>query len=376
MHALTSGVIVPCEVALNTLGVCSCFQACRRGFMALLKNLRHYLVDRLFLSSFQRGGQDMEMGRLVKIILVLAILGLIQCMLPAIWSAILSCKVVHHDTFEAFLSVLCFYVWTHLWIFIYGLTRPQGVSSREWKDFHFSEIRLLLVASSYYLSIWAFHTLVRARRPLDASPPSALRVAAELACGIWAYDFIFFWIHRAMHRYSLSFHQLHHSVRDVMPWHVANHDALDAFLQVFVNVLVQQYGPFGVKHDLSRLLHNILITYMLVEIHTPVEAPFSLHRLCPALFGGSKFHLAHHRDGRYHHQQFFFYLDACFGTLSPGDEKAVAAHPASDKPGNKVGATKLGKEEEAHDSIGFWTMDALWTGSLLAAFYGMSNGFL
>ena len=48
------------------------------------------------------------------------------------------------------------------------------------------------------------------------------------------------------------------------------HSYADGFLQVAVNIVVQQISPFagfGGKHPLSRVLHNVVVTYLLTEAH-------------------------------------------------------------------------------------------------------------
>ena len=67
------------------------------------------------------------------------------------------------------------------------------------------------------------------------------------------------------------------------------------------------------KHDLSRFLHNLVVTYMLVEIHSGYDAPWSMHRVCPAVFGGARAHELHHRHGAVCYHEFFKYMDVLLG---------------------------------------------------------------
>lgn len=43
-------------------------------------------------------------------------------------------------------------------------------------------------------------------------------------------------------------------------------------------------------HLLSRICHNIVITYMLTEIHSGYDLPFMMHNIVPYVFGGSVKH--------------------------------------------------------------------------------------
>lgn len=97
---------------------------------------------------------------------------------------------------------------------------------------------------------------------------------------------------------------------------------MDGALQVLVNILVQQISPFGGdKHPLSRLLHNVLVTYLLVESHSGYDLPWQSHRLFPEIFGGAPHHEMHHHNGRVYYQQFFTYLDTLFG-FTPREDSA------------------------------------------------------
>merc|ERR1712167_130497 len=106
------------------------------------------------------------------------------------------------------------------------------------------------------------------------------------------------------------------------------HSYVDGALQVLVNILVQQISPFGGdKHPLSRLLHNVLVTYLLCESHSGYDLPWQSHRFFPEIFGGAPHHEMHHHNGRVYYQQFFTYLDTFFG-CTPHE-----APPSTDKGG-------------------------------------------
>mmetsp|Transcript_445 Transcript_445/g.792 ORF Transcript_445/g.792 Transcript_445/m.792 type:complete len:121 (+) Transcript_445:2-364(+) len=109
---------------------------------------------------------------------------------------------------------------------------------------------------------------------------------------------------------------------------VQHHSLLDGTFQVLVNIFVQRlYTPFGAKHYLSRLLHNIVITYMLTEIHAGYDCWWSMHRLFPWLIGGARRHEIHHKNGKNgNYQQFFMYLDDLMGTSSDEEEES-SEHP-------------------------------------------------
>jgi sterol desaturase/sphingolipid hydroxylase (fatty acid hydroxylase superfamily) len=140
----------------------------------------------------------------------------------------------------------------------------------------------------------------------------------EVLFGILMYDGIFFVFHLFLHEVSWmkAWHKKHHDApsstleaRDVL-----RHSILDGSLQVVCNILVQQYNPWGVrKSRLARLVHNIIVPWMLTESHSAASSPWIWRRW----FVGVREHRLHH-FGRTKHkdydqfqrcQQFFGYLD-------------------------------------------------------------------
>lgn len=103
---------------------------------------------------------------------------------------------------------------------------------------------------------------------------------------------------------------------------------LDAGVQVFINICVQQLSPFGHKHPLSRALHNFAVPYLLCESHSGYDLPFMSHRVWPALFGGAPRHEQHHQRGGIYFHQFFKYLDDALGHTPEAQARAQAEREA------------------------------------------------
>lgn len=167
----------------------------------------------------------------------------------------------------------------------------------------------------------------------DTVAPSVWRMLTEVAFSVWAYDFIFWWVHASWHatfpvdKSTLhgrllakwrSWHLQHHDHYETAheplhPMATFHHHFLDATLQVGINIVVQQVPLAflfpGPRHKLSKLLHNVVVTYLLVEAHCGFDLPFMSHRLFPAVFGGSVRHQIHHQVGKVYFHQFFRYLD-------------------------------------------------------------------
>jgi sterol desaturase/sphingolipid hydroxylase (fatty acid hydroxylase superfamily) len=142
---------------------------------------------------------------------------------------------------------------------------------------------------------------------------------SEVFCGIVMYDAVFFIIHLLMHEVAFfkECHKYHHDspngtleARDVL-----RHSLLDGALQVVCNIAVQQYNPWGVrKSRLARLVHNIIVPWMLTESHSASPLPWIWRRWLV----GVRYHRLHHAgrtkhkecDHTHRYQQFFGYLDS------------------------------------------------------------------
>lgn len=143
-------------------------------------------------------------------------------------------------------------------------------------------------------------------------------LVCEVSFGILMYDAIFFVVHLCMHEvpWMMGWHKKHHDApngtleaRDVL-----RHSLVDGTLQVACNILVQQYNPWWVrKSRLARLIHNIVVPWMLTESHSAAPSPWIWRRW----FVGVREHRLHHfgrmKDKDYDHfhryQQFFGHLD-------------------------------------------------------------------
>jgi len=195
--------------------------------------------------------------------------------------------------------------------------RSEGCGVREsWGNSHIS----LLI---YWLFIFGWVKLVPPPPNIpDGCPtdlPSAAYLVLEIAVGIWAYDFLFFFVHWAMHAAHFRMHHTHHrhhgmpsdKACDVMSWRlrardVLVHSPIDGALQVITNILVQRSLPWGAtKSRLARAAHNVMVTWMLAEAHTAAASPRLARRVCV----GVQRHRLHHDESEPFYQQFFGYLD-------------------------------------------------------------------
>jgi sterol desaturase/sphingolipid hydroxylase (fatty acid hydroxylase superfamily) len=249
------------------------------------------------------------------------------------WEILYKSHIQTNVMFEAYVAAYSFLLWNVMY-FLFDYTDlvkykynassdPNSINyvNNEWDDV----LNAWFTLPIYLLSIEVYHVFKTKPVFSDYSElPSLPRFLIELSSGIVMYDFIFWWIHVAMHKIPFLYdniHKTHHTHKQLTACNTVIHSMVDAGLQVGVNILVQNISPFGHKHILSRICHNALITYMLTEIHANYNLPWALHNLVPSVFGGSLRHRYHHaytqpnfkgRRGVFYHE-FFKYMDHICG---------------------------------------------------------------
>lgn len=237
------------------------------------------------------------------------------------WAWLCSHALVHHPMFEALVATGAFALSIGAYKVadaIPSLARYRFVQRPlpAWRlDV---ALQRWLTGLAYLFAIYLFHCF-KTKPPLDPSPPSARALGADVLLGVVAYDCAEFAIHMALHRVDAlkGLHKRHHAQTRLTAPETLNHGALDAAQQVVVNICVQQLSVSGgPKHALARLLHNVLVTYMLTEIHSGYDAPWSMHNVWPRACGGAKRHEVHHRDGTVYYAEFFSVLDDLCGTTA------------------------------------------------------------
>ena len=246
-----------------------------------------------------------------------------------IWSVIYDWDVAQYALFEAEVAVFGFFLWIVMFSSLHlFLGEERTKASRfdgelphkpfEWavpENYHlwFNPV------AAYLGSIWLY-LQIRIKPPMPEIAPSFGVLAIETLFGIWLYDLCFMPIHYLMHNWKLGrvrrVHGYHHrSGTTLNALETVQHSYIDGFLQVFVNIMVQKVSPFGgAKHVMSRLLHNLSVTYLLSEAHSGYrDLPWMSHNIFPEILGGAPRHEAHHHNGRVYYQQYFKYIDDFFG---------------------------------------------------------------
>jgi len=146
-------------------------------------------------------------------------------------------------------------------------------------------------------------------RALPTDPPSSRRLLLELLTSFFIYDALFFFIHIAFHRikFLARIHMPHHTRTEMHP-QVTNKLSVAERLSLvlFANFALNIIG----SHVLTRSAFVPLFVYLLVEVHSGLDLPWSYDKLMPFGWGaGSRVHATHHRTGEGAFAPFFTWWD-------------------------------------------------------------------
>ena len=196
-----------------------------------------------------------------------------------------------------------------------GLSRDNDLRAASFDSWNKGHLNQSLIA--YWIGIYATRIWVPAKAMPDGIPSNGsemIHLIAEVVHGIILYDALFFVVHWLMHHVDIlrGIHRSHHKTypKTVEARDVLCHSLVDGSLQVFCNIIVQQRNFAGdPKSRLARVIHNILVTWMLTESHTATPDFVFWRRW----FVGIKNHRRHHfglsKESHESYQQFFGYLD-------------------------------------------------------------------
>jgi len=216
-----------------------------------------------------------------------------------------------HDTFEPAVAFVSFGVWIHMFSMLDRmrlLSRYVIAPEKRQVDL---KPGVASQAGAFYLSAFVVFDFLYPRRNIpEYGPGSPFKVLCDIALGIWLYDLIFFPVHLAFHNctWLRSIHKRHHhTTNGLFSTEVLRHSLLDGTMQVLCNIVVLK--SLGL-HPFTRGLYNIVVTYLLTELHSGYNFPWMLHNLVPGgILGGPPRHEMHHVNGKRYFQQFFTYLD-------------------------------------------------------------------
>jgi 4-alpha-methyl-delta7-sterol-4alpha-methyl oxidase len=190
-------------------------------------------------------------------------------------------------------------------------------------------------------SLWAFlrnnlilFALVLAAWPVlrklgihDGPMPAAWVIVAQVVFFIYLDDFLYYFVHRAMHRGLLwkHVHSVHHRIHT--PWAITGHYMHP--IEYVTTASLMLVGPLLVGAHLVPLFVWVTIRqWEAAEGHAGYDFPWSPTHLLPGSHGALH-HDFHHAKVKGNYAGFLAYVDRLFGTYAKGYEEARAAR-ASD----------------------------------------------
>ena len=145
--------------------------------------------------------------------------------------------------------------------------------------------------------------------------PTTFQICKDVTLGLLLYDFGFFLCHFFLfHKipfFYKAFHKKHHTNAEVRAADQVRLSFVEEVFDVGISILALRFLK---AHPLSRTIYNIIITFLLTELHSGYVFPWSPQEVVPfGLATGSRRHHWHHRNGRHYYQKFFFTFDRILG---------------------------------------------------------------
>ena len=267
--------------------------------------------------------------------------------LAKVWSTVRVTPWFRNDMFEPLVAVGSFFLWIHVWFGVDWLATSgraprlrnyQIVPKRLLKDeagaprMDQPERQLLskwysgwvFEMAVYLLPLWAIASwtdwFAPRRAALTMAAPTVARVAQEIIGGLFLYDFFFWFGHVAFHkvvprRFYGRVHGKHHSAPDVRASDTVRLTVLEETVDVMCSIAALRLLK---AHPLSRCLYNVVITFLLVELHCGYDMPWSPQNVVPGnVVAGSRRHHMHHAKSNVYFQKFFTWMDGLCGFVLP-----------------------------------------------------------
>lgn len=167
-------------------------------------------------------------------------------------------------------------------------------------------------------------------------PPPWYVIVGQLVFFVYLDDFLYYWVHRAMHRGFLwkHVHSVHHRIHT--PWAITGHYMHP--VEYLTTASLMLVGPLLVgAHLLPIFLWVAIRQWEAAEGHCGYDVPWSPTHLFPGS-DGALHHDYHHAKVKGNYAGFFAWVDRAFGTFAKGYEAVRATRRAPPpSPGSEVG---------------------------------------
>jgi len=273
-------------------------------------------------------------------------------------------RLFRHDHWEWSVAVWAFFFWIHgFWLIdrsiakadVKGVVHPwkkyRLQDQHEAEKFRRKHHRMMQAGvnieeksptqqSKWHLGFWTFELPLyclplyiwdvlkprRAAKIVKWGAPTAFRVCKDVTSSLLLYDFGFFVCHFLMHKIPFLYkyvHAKHHINKEVRASDIVRLSLIEEVVDVVISILALNYLR---AHPFSRTIYNIIITFLLVELHCGYAFPWTPQFVVPfGLATGSKGHHYHHRYGKHYYQKFFCHVDRLFGFVQKNEGSLKAS---------------------------------------------------
>eukprot|EP00121_Abeoforma_whisleri_P006609 Awhi_evm1s6014 len=243
-----------------------------------------------------------------------------------IWASCLQSHLFRHDTFEPFVVSISFAVVLSYWRILDQLVPPQWLRKYKLHNTTYDDLKgwwenkgdLVSTTVLWYLLPLLAFDIFYPRRALPEEAPTFGQVVWDVFKMLFIYDFFFTFGHYALHKVPTLYkfiHQKHHTFANTHAIETFRLSFLEQWINVGCSILAVNLSK---GHPFSRVIYNIVIVYLLTELHSGYNFPFMIANIAPLnIVGGSYIHHLHHSNGKFHFGKFFTYLDMLFGTIKP-----------------------------------------------------------
>lgn len=140
--------------------------------------------------------------------------------------------------------------------------------------------------------------------------PTLYDIISQVIINLLLYDSIYFVWHYIMHHNIYIYkhiHSYHHLYTHTTVRETIRLTTVEQLIDVFISILVLNITH---THILIRSIYNIIITYMLVELHSNTNKPYMLHNVIPYnILSGPVYHSKHHVYSNINYGKFFTHWD-------------------------------------------------------------------
>lgn len=185
---------------------------------------------------------------------------------------------------------------------------------------HFGSLKFELWVYALPLLAWDILAPRRHRRLGAFAAPTTIQIMRDVTGALLLYDFLFFCGHYLLHKVPFLYrtvHKKHHTVDEVRACDQVRLSLGEEVLDVGFSIIA--LNALSV-HPLSRSIYNIIIVFLLTELHSGFDFPWTPQNVIPfGIATGSRRHHYHHRFGHHYYQKFFFTFDRLFGFFQKDD---------------------------------------------------------